>query len=515
MREYKEVLNERLRIRKKCKEDKNFRKIVLEKCAKDTLFWFDNFAWTFDPRRDESEIPFIPYEGKQIQFLEFLENLLKTPRDAFIDKPRDVGATALMVNFLLKHWIFDDYFNARIGSRKEDYVDRTDDPDTLFYKIDYTLFRLPGWMLPEGWTAHSNRSYMRLSRPDNSNTIVGESANPHFARGGRQTLVFFDEIGFWPFAKSAWESAGDVTDIRIAMTTPPDTGKSSHAYKLYSGQAGELDVFGFDYSDIPSKDAEWLKKQRERRSAEEFEREVMKSYAGTTEGKVYAADWRLYVKETDCGYDTQLPLFVAWDFGLDTVAMIWIQKNMRTDQVKVIDSYSNANKQIDFYVPFITGEVISGAFDYTDEDLMLIKRHKDWKKDVTHYGDPNVINRNLTDKKSAFNVLRERGIYVNSKPWGNRKHRDLREKTKLLLRRTEINYERCAEFIEAMLSARYPKTRETAQPISPKDKPIHDWTSHFRSAFEYFADNEPFGEKAKRLKDIEKRSVYKPKGGYD
>lgn len=518
VRNYSTILDDRILIRDKADKDKGFRKEVLYRCKEDTLYWHDNFAWTLDPRRTPSQLPFIPYTGKQITYLEWLEDLLKNPRDGFVDKPRDVGATAITMNFLVKHFLFDESFNARIGSRKEDYVDHYGDPDTLFYKIDYTFNRLPDWMIPEGWHKDKNRSFMRLTRPDNSNSIIGESANPNFARGGRQTIVVFDELGFWPFARSAWESAGDVTNIRLAMTTPPDIGKSSHAYKLLAQKSGKVEVFTFDYTDIPTKTPEWFAKERERRSREELEREILKSYSGTIQGKVYAADWAAYVKENDCSYDPLLPLFVAWDFGLDSVAMIWFQKDFRTQQVRIIDSYTNADKTIDFYIPFITGQIKSGLFEYTDEELEQIRLHGTWKRDITHYGDPDVLKRNLVDKRSAFQVLKEAGIYVQSKPWEGRKHRDIREKAKLLLRRLEVNQNRNEYFIECMVSARYPKESETAQSTTEKDKPIHDWTSHFRSAYEYFADNEPLVivENKKPIQDIKKNVslAHRPLGGY-
>ncbi len=194
-RDIKKIIEERIETVTRAETDLVFRYEVLNRCYEDTIYWFDMFAWTLDPRREPSELPFVLYDGRQIEYIKWLEDLLIDPRDVFVDKPRDVGATAMTINFMLKHWIFDDYFNARIGSRKEDYVDKTGDPDTLFYKLDYTLARLPKWMLPPGWKEHVHRSHMRLMRPDNSNTIVGESANSSFARGGRQTIVFFDEIG--------------------------------------------------------------------------------------------------------------------------------------------------------------------------------------------------------------------------------------------------------------------------------------------------------------------------------
>lgn len=36
------------------------------------------------------------------------------------------------------------------------------------------------------------------------------------------------------------------------------------------------------------------------------------------------------------------------------------------------------------------------------------------------------------------------------------------------------------------MNARYPERSETSQSTSVQSKPIHDWTSHFRTALEYF-----------------------------
>jgi hypothetical protein len=518
MRNRKQLLKKRGEVRERASSDMEFRREVLQRCDEDILYWFDNFAWTLDPREEHSELAFILYEGKQIEFVEWLEDLLANPRDGFVHKCRDVGATSMVLNWILYHWLFDDYFNARVGSRKEDYVDKTGDPDTLFYKVDYTFERLPDWMVPNEWNEDRFRSHMKLARPDNSNSIVGESANPSFARGGRQKVVLFDEIGFWNYAKASWQSAGDVTEIRLAMTTPPPTGKSSFAYKLLQGKEGNIDTFEFSWRDIPTKTEEWFSNERDRRSKEELEREVLKSYSGTVEGKVYAAEWRLHVEEGSFAYDPNKPLFVAWDFGLDETAMIWLQKDFSTNEVFAIDSYHNSNKTIDFYVPFVTGQIISGVGEYSEEELEMIKKHRSWRKDVTHYGDPDVKKRNLTNKDSAFKSLKEHGIYVQSKSWAGKTHYTLREKTKLLLRRLYVDWEHCQDFIEAILSAMYPERSANSQATTEIKKPVHDWTSHFRTALEYFADNEPITEKSKQkeklLKQAKNAPPYRPSGGY-
>jgi len=489
-------------------ENKNWRLELLEvdntkvqamiqhKCADGIdgfIYFCDAFAWTFDPREKNPHKPFILWP-KQIIFAKWMENLYQRSQQGekhsgVVDKPRGIGATVIVMTWIAWHYIFHE-FTARVGSRKEDYVDKKGDPDTLFAKWDYLFDHLPIWMCGK-----QERAYM-MARPAGSlsgNSIVGESANPNFGRGGRKNVIAFDEFGFWNWARSSWESAGEATNFRLAFSTPPETGHDSHQYKLLTQQAGRVSKFEFDWSDDPRRNDEWLNEAKETKSEEEFAREVLKSYEGTTKGKVYAITMRHADIVRRIPYRPELDLFVSWDFGLDTVAIIWWLIDFTTRKVYMIDCYHNANKEIDFYVPFIKGELVSGLnFDYTPAELDQIELHKTWRKEITHYGDPDVKKRNLITKESVRDHLRDKhGIYVQSKPWGGRTWKDMKTKTNLLFRRLIIDELRCEGVLSALRNSRYPERRETSQAQTEPLKPIHDWTSHFRTTVEYFADNEP------------------------
>jgi hypothetical protein len=43
----------------------------------------------------------------------------------------------------------------------------------------------------------------------------------------------------------------------------------------------------------------------------------------------------------------------------------------------------------------------------------------------------------------------------------------------------------CTDFASAILNARYPTVKDNSDNTAKKDKPVHDWTSHFRTALEY------------------------------
>lgn len=496
MRNYEELNKKRLWIKAKCLQagPGKFRNTVIEQCRKDKVFWFDNFAYTYDPRVVPSNLPFILYH-KQVRLIKFLDKLLKRTRrgekvNLIADKPRDVGASFVLMGWCLWHYLFDE-FVARVGSRKEDYVDKRGETDTLFFKLDYIMDRLPNWMKQglgvEKWKDH--RSYLMFGHPQNDNAVSGESANPNFGRGGRKSITIFDEFAFWQWARSSWESSGESTNLRLAVSTPPETGRDSHFYKLLIGEGGQIKKFSFEWTDVPGRNKEWLARQKTHKSDEEFNREVLKSFEGTTRGKVYAADFR-HSEFLDCDYDPKLPLFVSWDFGLDQTAMLWLQKDFETNWVNIIDSYHNSNQSVDFYVPMVKGKIKSGVHQYSEEDLKIIDRHKKWKG-ATHYGDPDVKKRNRADKQSLRDILEKDGVYVQTYDRKIEDHLSIREKTKMLFRRLSVNEKRCEYFIDCIRNARYPQRIEGSQTTAEVVKPIHDWTSHFRTALEYFVDNEP------------------------
>ena len=472
--------------------DEEMQQMFLRKCQNSIEYFVDGFCWTLDPREISPNKPFVLWP-KQRKFLLWLEVLYQRSQlgekiNIVIDKPRAIGVSYCLLVWHLWHYIFDD-FTARIGSRKEDYVDKKGDPDALFPKLDYQLDRLPLWL-----QGSNDRTYMML-KPHagrSQKSIVGESANPNFGRGGRKNSILFDEFAFWEYAKSSWESSGESTNFRIAVSTPPESGKDSYFYKLLTGQKGKIFKFEFNWNDDPRRNDQWLVQARESKSEEEFAREVLKSFEGTTKGKVYAVSVR-FATLNNVDYQPNLPLFVSWDFGLDTVAMIWWQKDFSTNQVYMIDCYHNENKEIGFYVPFVNGIVASdGQTVYNNFELEMIERHRQWSKNVTHFGDPDVKKRNLINKESVKDWLHNNhGIYVQSQSWGGREWTDLKEKTILLFKRLTINESRCEPALSALRNAKYPEVREGSQRTTESTNPVHDWTSHFRTSAEYFADNEP------------------------
>jgi hypothetical protein len=73
------------------------------------------------------------------------------------------------------------------GSSKEDKVDRSGDPDSLFWKARFFLKNLP----PEfrgSWDESEHSAHLRLQFPDTGSPVIGE-AGDQIGRGGRSTAT--------------------------------------------------------------------------------------------------------------------------------------------------------------------------------------------------------------------------------------------------------------------------------------------------------------------------------------
>jgi len=447
------------------------------------IFFIDHFLWTYDPRSTQRHRPFILYEFQEEE-LKAAEEAYIQGKDLLTEKSRDMGVTWYYAAWIFHKWLFEKDFTALIGSRKEDLVDNRQ-VDSIFGKFDYMLKYMPEWMIPKDFNLKNHRLALKLINSENGNSVLGESANPDFSRGGRYSLIFFDEFAFWDWADRAWTSAGDATKVRFAVSTP--NGANFFKFLRFSGR---ILVRTVKWDLHPEKDQAWYDVERKRRLPEEVAQEIDIQYDKSNRGRVY--EEYEYVPYDNFPYEENWPLYVSWDYGLsDDTAIIWWQRDPVTGRRRIIDCYWNHGKLIDFYVPFITGEIPSGQpYGYTDEEREIIEAHRLYKPAI-HFGDPSGKQRHqASNNKSVIDQLRVFGIHVNTKPDAN-SFEIRKTKSKLVMRDLEANDNPRTQYLrECMLNARYPERRMTSQSTTIPDKPIHDWTSHLRTAFEYYAVNE-------------------------
>lgn len=191
-----------------------------EKCRLDTMYWFDNYAWTADPRKSGIwALPFMLYDFQRdaINWLEDLIFLKKT--SGLIEKSRDLGLSWLITSLFYKHWQHprDGVFSALMGSITSDECDKVGDPSSMFEKLRIQARLQPMGLLPTGWDC--TIPYMKAINPENGSTITGETSNADFGRSGRYKCLQGNTLIHTP---DGLEKIKDFIDRRGSEIIAPD-----------------------------------------------------------------------------------------------------------------------------------------------------------------------------------------------------------------------------------------------------------------------------------------------------
>lgn len=190
----------------------------------DLRLFIAGFCWVFEPRDDRARgkqvsktLPFIPWDHQEHALIKLNENLGYD--DIGFDKSRGEGASWVVLTIFLHQWLTRPMTTFGLVSRNELAVDNPDDPDSLMWKLDWQLKKLPQWLVPN---FDRNLSKHTLVNVDNGASIVGYSATGDVARGGRKTAFFMDEIASFNDGEdqAAMDSTGQVTNCRLLVSTP-------------------------------------------------------------------------------------------------------------------------------------------------------------------------------------------------------------------------------------------------------------------------------------------------------
>jgi len=471
------------------KEKKDLEKTFIamkERAQEDPVYFFETFLYTFDPKNEPYHHRFVPFPFQK-RMIRDLVKAIKDGDDIFIEKCREMGATYTVLGVLIWLWLWTPASNFLIGSRKEDYVDNRrggvvgNKEESLFGKIDYMITRLPPFILPEGFKRDKHFTYMSLVNPGIGNAISGESSNQNFSRGGRQRAILLDEFAFWDNDTAAWGSTADTTNCRIVLTTPGI--KPGKAKRLRFGKDGEkIKLITLPYTLDPRKTKKWLQEQRERRSTEDFNREIMVNWDLSITGRVYPEIEN--ASYGDFPFIAHQTLYCSGDYGLDGTAWLFWQINPANGKARLIDAYQNEGQIIQFYFPLF-GKTLDSRFTYTDDDLKAINEISQLPPAI-HFGDADVRKKSFIKSTSTLQELQKVGIFVQST--GKNDFLTRRDITKSYLSKgIEVNANHRTEYVlECWKMYRYPARAEDSQATTPIIKPIHDFTSHPSTAMEYF-----------------------------
>ena len=189
---------------------------ALALCKDDPVFWFNNFCYTFDPRLEESTIPFNLYPVQE-WFIRVLRRCIDTQRDFGIEKSRDMGVSWMVILLFQWYWLFQPGCTFHVGSITMPDVDNglVDPDNTLFGKFRFNYELLPTWMKPK-----MSYKFLTLQNMENGSNLTGQAPTMTFSRGKRKKAIFFDELPHWQNADAAYQSASQTTNCRIINGTP-------------------------------------------------------------------------------------------------------------------------------------------------------------------------------------------------------------------------------------------------------------------------------------------------------
>jgi hypothetical protein len=493
-------------------------------------FFLNLFGVTFDPRFGPNGKPIGDCEfllwPKQEDLARFLGGCIDDGVDGLVEKSRDTGVTWTTLGVKFRRWLLIPGFSSLMSTITEDLVYKTDDPDTLYYKLQVLVRGLPEWLKPAGWNEDRHFGYMRLFNPANGNTISGSAPTTKFGRSGRRTCAMLDEWAFWQYGREAAKSCSGTSPCRLFISTPNGAeGESNHFYEMVH-RTGEyanvaLRRFRMHWKDDPRKSETavdpvngrtYFVFQRKmvgdvdqgipgRVSEQEFAEEYDIDYIRSKKGRIYTEQLP-YAQIGKFPFDPRFPLYTDWDFGLgDDTCILWWQWDWERYRYRFIDYYANAGHIMSFYLPMVigrknAGEKLEHEADYEKTDLEAISRRTSWQRMTRtekgrelivpytdHFGDPNAKMRNLVDGRSANAVLQEANIHLRFPQTNSQRSFDTRiEQSRRVIRYADIDEERCGPFINAIKEYQWNKQGT---------EPAHDKHSHVCSALQFGAVLDP------------------------
>ena len=233
--------------------DPEFAGAMRAACRADFFFSLNTFMWTINQKRPHprKKLPFVSYAYQDKGFDVILDSLDEA-FDVSVEKSRQMGASWMFVLVVAWCWLYRSGQNFLLLSRSDEYVDRSNEPKSLFWKLDFIFNNLPVWMMPPGWDQKRHRLVKRIVNPANGNTITGEATTEDSGRGGTYTAVLHDEFGACDVGMGILKSTRSATGTRWFNSTPKGTGNAHYRIVQLSRQnPRQVRPLRFHWADHP------------------------------------------------------------------------------------------------------------------------------------------------------------------------------------------------------------------------------------------------------------------------
>lgn len=250
--------------------------------------FINDWGYTIDPRLvDVGRNPVMAFAlwPKQRELVVWIMACLADRKPGTVVKSRDVGASWVTMALLCALCIFRNGFAAGVGSAVEIKIDRSGDPDTLFYKIRSFLEHLPV-EFNGGFNVDQCSADKRVSFPLTGSSITGE-AGDQAGRGGRKTIFVVDESAHFEHPKIIDKNLSRNTNCRIDLSSV--NGMNNSFYIRAHNPA--IRRFDFTTRDDPRITPELLAKMEAEMDPVTFAQEVMCDWRASLEGGIIPHEW--------------------------------------------------------------------------------------------------------------------------------------------------------------------------------------------------------------------------------
>lgn len=396
-----DVMAHRIRVddetRQKWRGQRAAQEREIQRIRRDGRYWLATYGSIYAARPEEDEMPtsldedwsdsgdaangwvepFIPYTF-QLYYWDFQQRAFRTKGskgDVAVVKSRQMGMSYMACALFAHLWMVRKPFQGRLLSRKEDLVDESNNPDSLFWKIRLLLQSQPKWImerLAPGFSWVRDSMLASITNPENFNHLHGESTNATAGRGGAATAMLLDEYAFMRGGAGIWTATRAATRHRIAISTV-SLKLGTHFYDLIHPEDGVgpavLVVPHYlhpDHTDI------WVENEKARDTDAGFRQEVLMDWYADESDFVYPQ-----FSEVETGNFPYLPFMgpvgIAIDDGFSGYwAMHVVQYVPHLGRHRVVESYRNSHKVTDFYGSLLRG-IYLADFQYGDEEHNWIR----------------------------------------------------------------------------------------------------------------------------------------------
>lgn len=346
------------------------------------------------------------------------------------------------------------------------------DPRFAYVAPYYAQAKDVAWTYLKKYTAPipgctHNESELRVDLPNRARIRLYGADNADRLRGVYFDGCVLDEFGDWD--PRAWrEVIRPALSDRNGWATFIGTPKGKNGFFDIWDQARNdpdwcsLMLKASDTKIIP--DAE-LADLRKGMTEDQYEQEFECSFDAAIVGAYYGKEMAQLDRDKRIRavpYEPSLPVYTAWDLGLDDATAIWFVQAVG-GEIRVIDYYETNNTAL-------------------SEVARVLRNDKPYLY-AEHYLPHDAEIRELMTAKSRKDSLESLGIRPISIAPKNSVEDGINA-VRLMLPRCVFDAQKCGIGIEAMKQYR----REWDDKLKTfRQRPLHDWTSHGADAFRYLA----------------------------